>query len=98
MASLLGRMFSQNQSATFLKKGQQVVDRAAELESELTAATKEELQARLQPVRERTGGTPESDADIAEVFALVREAARRTLTERHYDVQLLGGLALARGR
>ncbi|HEY0010307.1 MAG TPA: preprotein translocase subunit SecA [Candidatus Paceibacterota bacterium] len=98
MATFLGKLFSQNQSASFIKGGQGIVTRAGALEPELTEAAREELQARLVAVRERTQGTPETDADIAEVFALVREAARRTLNERHYDVQLMGGLALSRGK
>lgn len=38
------------------------------------------------------------EREIPEAFALVREAARRTLSQRHYDVQLIGGAALAKGR
>lgn len=98
MAGFLGRVFSKNQSAQFLKAAQPVVSMAGALSDTLEQATQEELQGRLAAVRERTGGRPEEDADVAEVFALVREAARRTLNERHYDVQLLGGLALAKGK
>lgn len=98
MANFLSKVFSQNQSASFIKSARGVVDAAQALSDELESKTQEELQARLQAVKERTNGTPTSDADIAEVFALVREAARRTLSERHYDVQLMGGLALAKGK
>jgi preprotein translocase subunit SecA len=98
MATFLSKLFSQNQSAAFIRSTRGVVDGAGRLAAELEAATQEELQARLGAVRERTDGVPERDADIAEVFALVREAARRTLNERHYDVQLMGGLALAKGK
>ena len=98
MANFLGRIFSENQSASFIRAGKGVVSAAATLSDELEKATQDELKARLQSVRERTNGNPASDTDIAEVFALTREAARRTLNERHYDVQLLGGLALAKGK
>ena len=98
MANILGRVFSKNQSASFLKKAQGVVSLAASHAEALEGLSREALQERLQAVKERTGGMPESDADIAEVFALVREAARRTLDERHYDVQIMGGLALAKGK
>jgi preprotein translocase subunit SecA len=98
MANFLGKMFSQNQSAAFLKKARPVVAAANAMAEELEGKTQEELQAQLQDVRERTGGTPTADSDIAQVFALVREAARRTLNERHYDVQLMGGLALAKSK
>lgn len=98
MASFLGNLFTKNQSASFLKAAKPVVDIAHSLSNELESLSREDLQKRLTEVQLRTGGVPEQDADIAEVFALVREAARRTLNERHYDVQLLGGLALARKR
>ncbi|MBY0111033.1 preprotein translocase subunit SecA [Patescibacteria group bacterium] len=98
MASFLGRMFNKNQSSAFIKAAGSLVTKAGALSGTLEALSREELAARLKEVRERTGGVPESDADIAEVFALVRESSRRTLKERHYDVQLIGGLALARGK
>ena len=98
MANFLGRLFSENQSASFIRAGKGVISAAGALSDELEALSQEEIRARLQAVRERTGGAPSADADIAEVFALTREAARRTLNERHYDVQLLGGLALAKGK
>ena len=98
MANFLGKMFAQNQSASFLKAGSGVVDTANKLADEIAALSREEIAARLQAVKERTNGKPTADADIAEVFALVREASARTLKERHYDVQLLGGLTLAKGK
>jgi preprotein translocase subunit SecA len=98
MANFIGKMFAQNESATFLKAAGKVVALANTLADEIAALSREELAARLATVKVRTNGTPTTDADIAEVFALVREASARTLKERHYDVQLLGGLALARGK
>ena len=98
MASFLGRMFTKNQSSSFIKAAGALVAKAGTLAPTFEALSREELAARLALVRERTHGEPETDADIAEVFALVRESSRRTLKERHYDVQLIGGLALARGK
>jgi preprotein translocase subunit SecA len=98
MANVLGKIFAQNQSASFIKGAKGVVDAAGTLSEEFEGLSKEALQARLQAVKERTNGHPEKDADIAEVFALVREASRRMMKERHYDVQLIGGLALAKGK
>ncbi|HEX5774360.1 MAG TPA: preprotein translocase subunit SecA [Candidatus Paceibacterota bacterium] len=98
MANFLGRMFSRNESAAFVRAAAPVVARAAALENEISSLSREELQARLQSVKERAGGVPEKNDDIAEVFALVREAGSRVLNERHYDVQLIGGLALANGK
>ncbi len=98
MATILGKLFSQNQSAAFLRSGKGVLEAATAFAPQFEGLSQEALQAQLQGVRERTGGRPSSDADIAEVFALVREAAHRTLNERHYDVQLMGGLALSKGK
>lgn len=98
MANFLSRVFSKNQSAGFVRSGASLLALAGQQSEELEAATDLELRERLLAVKESTKGHPESDKDIATVFALVREAARRTLNERHYDVQLLGGLALARGK
>lgn len=97
MANLLGRLFSHNQSAAFIKAAAPIVARAGALSSECEALSQEELRTRLATLRERVSGRLERDEDIAETFALVREASRRTLKERHYDVQLIGGLALTRG-
>ena len=97
MAGLLGRIFARNESAAFVKAAEPVLTYARGVEEVIKALSRDELVARLGEVRERTGGMPESDQDVAEVFALVREAADRTLHERHYDVQLIGGLALAKG-
>ena len=96
MAGLLGNLFSKNQSASFVKEASSIVTRAASFEAELQSLDQKGLADRLATLRGRTVDL--SDDEIALVFALVREAARRTLNERHYDVQLIGGLALARGK
>lgn len=99
MAPFLGKLFSKNQSASFIKKAEAgVVALAAQYADAFEKLSDADLKERVAQVRERTAGQIESDTDIAEVFALVREAARRTLGERHYDVQLIGGLALLKGK
>lgn len=98
MANLLGRLFSQNQSATFVKTAGPLVAKALAFEEGLRVLSQEELQKRLFAVKERAGGAPQNEEDVAETFAIVREAAKRTLKERHYDVQLIGGLALTKGK
>ncbi len=96
--SILNKFFSKNQTASFLKTTKPVIELAATIEPELEPLSREDIVVRLKDVRERTKGNPSEDADVAEVFAIVREVARRTLGERHYDVQLIGGLVLAKGR
>ncbi len=96
--SILDRIFSKNQSATFLKVAKPIVEATVVLNDEISALSQEDLVKRLEAIKERTGGKVKHDNDVAEVFAIVREAAGRTLGERHYDVQLIGGLALSLGR
>lgn len=98
MANLLSGLFSKNQSASFVKTADPLVARAGSFEAELTPLSEAELQGRLMALKARVGGAPSSVDDLAETFAIVREAARRTLKERHYDVQLVGGLALTKGK
>src|SRR3989338_10146339 len=91
----LSHLFSKNQSAAFLKAAAPIVVATNKLSDELTDVSDETIRTRLREVRVRAkeaGATPE--ADIPLVFALVREAASRTRHERHFDVQLIGGLAL----
>ncbi|HCR52278.1 TPA: preprotein translocase subunit SecA [Candidatus Kaiserbacteria bacterium] len=95
----LSNLFSKNQSAAFLKAAAPIVAATNGLSEELAGLPDESVRARLSEVRVRareTGATLETDIPL--VFALVREASRRTLRQPHFDVQLIGGLALLRGR
>jgi preprotein translocase subunit SecA len=68
------------------------------LESDVRALADEQFPEKTRELKARyTGGTP-LDALVPEAFALVREAARRKLGLRHFDVQLIGGLALHLGK
>jgi len=68
------------------------------LESELEKLSAEALQARTPWFRERLNLGESLDTILVEAFATVREAAKRTLGQRHYDVQLLGGMVLHQGK
>lgn len=95
----LERFFAKNQSAAFLKAAAPIVIAANKHSEELVGLSDASIRARLLEVRVRAseaGATAE--ADIPLVFALVREAARRTLRQPHFDVQLIGGLALLKGK
>src|SRR5579871_1981828 len=68
------------------------------LESSIAALKDEDFPVRTQALKERfAAGTP-LDALVPEAFALVREASKRKLGLRHFDVQLIGGLALNAGK
>src|SRR5580658_3372100 len=65
-----------------------------ELADEMAALTDAELRAKTDEFRARLGEGEELDDMLLEAFAVVREAATRVLGQRHYDVQLMGGMAL----
>ena len=67
------------------------------LESEFTDLSDEQLKGRTGELRQRLGNGEELDDLLVEAFAVVREAAKRVLGQRHYDVQMMGGIALHLG-
>jgi preprotein translocase subunit SecA len=67
------------------------------LESELSQLADDALQAKTAEFKQRLEKGEELDDLLAEAFAVVREASRRVLGMRHYDVQMLGGMVLHRG-
>src|SRR5512141_262040 len=75
-----------------------VVARINELEPQTKALTDEALRAKTTEFRERVSRGETLDDLMAEAFAVVREAAWRTVNMRHFDVQLIGGVVLHRGR
>ncbi|MFW6112627.1 MAG: preprotein translocase subunit SecA, partial [Chloroflexota bacterium] len=89
-----------------LKRLQSVVDRINPLEPEFQKLSDEELKAktaefkgRIKHVLSDSEGSEDSLDDLLpEAFATVREAAKRTLGQRHFDVQLMGGVVLHRGK
>jgi len=94
----LSRVFSKNQSAAFLRAAAPVIAATNAFTPELQTLSDDALRARFSEMREaaRAAGKP-TERDIPLVFALIREAARRTLKQSHFDVQLAGGLALLNG-
>src|SRR3989344_5667283 len=95
----LSRFFSKNQSAAFLRAAASLVAAVNGLSEEIAGLSDDSIRARLAEARGRareSGAAPESDIPL--IFALVREAAYRTRRERHFNVQLMGGLALLRGK
>jgi preprotein translocase subunit SecA len=68
------------------------------LEPELEALSDADLRARTDRFRERLAADETLDDLLIDAFATVREAAKRTLGQRHFDVQLLGGIVLHQGK
>ena len=73
------------------------VDAINALEPNIQALSDDELRGQTELFRQRLAGGERLDDLLPEAFATVREAAIRTLGQRHYDVQLIGGIALHRG-
>ncbi|MFA5000624.1 MAG: preprotein translocase subunit SecA [Candidatus Paceibacterota bacterium] len=94
-------------STKFVKTTQGVVARVNALEGEISALTDEQLKAKTQEFKQCLGVISENseaeknetlDDILPEAFAVVRETAKRLLGQRHFDVQLIGGLALHQGK
>ena len=74
------------------------VERTNAFEAEFEALDAEGVRRRLADLRQRHGNGESLDELMPECFGLVREAAKRTIGQRHYDVQLIGGQILHEGR
>jgi len=81
----------------YVKSLRTTVARIAGFEPNISAMSDEELANQTILFRERLAQGEELDALLPEAFATVREAARRVLGQRHYDVQMIGGIVLHRG-
>ncbi|GGG13091.1 protein translocase subunit SecA 2 [Lysinibacillus alkalisoli] len=80
-----------------LKGYYKVVDSINALEDKFVAMSDDELKAMTPIFKERIENGEEMTAIIPEAFAVVREASKRVLNMRHFDVQLIGGLVLTEG-
>lgn len=81
-----------------LKKLGKLVKRVNELESVMEGLSEEQLKAKTEDFRHRFKEGETLDQLLPEAFAAVREASRRSIGLRHFDVQLIGGIALHGGR
>src|ERR1700716_579697 len=80
-----------------LKRLRPIVAQVNALEPGTTALSDEQLRAKTAEFKQRVAKGESLDELLPEAFAVVREAGRRVLNMRHFDVQLIGGLALHRG-
>ncbi len=96
LATLAERVFG-SANTRYIKKLEATVASINALEPELEALDDAALRARTEWLRDRHEAGETLDELLPEAFATVREAAKRTLGQRHYDVQLMGGMVLHRG-
>ena len=80
-----------------LKEGARLVPQVAAVEAAMQARSDEDLKVLTHDFKERIVGGATVESFLPEAFAAVREASRRTLGERHYDVQIVGGYVLHQG-
>jgi preprotein translocase subunit SecA len=97
MASLLQRIVG-SRNDRIVKKHFKVVKDINALEPAMEALSDDELRAKTAAFRERVDNGEALDSLLSEAFAVVREAGRRVLEMRHFDVQLVGGMTLHQGR
>jgi len=81
-----------------LKRLRPSVDRINSLEPEFEKLSDSELQAKTDEFRDRLSGGEALDEILPQAYAAVREAAKRTIGQRHFDVQLMGGIVLHQGK
>ena len=94
---LMGKIFG-TRNQRYLKSLRPMLRRCNDLGPEMEALADDQLAPRLAQYREEAQNGRRLDELLPPVFALVREASRRILGMRHYDVQLLGGMVLHQGK
>ncbi|GAA4342474.1 preprotein translocase subunit SecA [Pigmentiphaga soli] len=97
VSSLLKKIFG-SRNDRLLKQYRKLVERINALEAQTAALSDEQLAARTQEFKQRFQNGETLDDLLPEAFAVVREAGKRVLGMRHFDVQLLGGIVLHTGR
>ncbi len=96
LGAIVKRLFG-TANERYLKRLREDVEAINVLELELKKLSDSELRARTAHFRDRLEAGKSLDSLLVEAFATVREAAGRTLGQRHFDVQLLGGIILHKG-
>jgi len=85
-------------NAREMRRIKPIVEHINSLEPKISALTDEQLAAKTIEFREQLSQGKKLDDILPEAFAVVRETAKRTLGQRHFDVQLIGGVALHQGK
>jgi preprotein translocase subunit SecA len=96
MAKIIDRIMRAGEGK-ILRELSKVVDQVNAFEPSIVALSDEALRGKTAEFKSRLAAGSTLDDLMPEAFAVVREAAKRTLGQRHYDVQLMGGAALHRG-
>jgi preprotein translocase subunit SecA len=97
MLKYIARKVFGTRSEKILKSLNPVLNKINNFEKEISVLSNDELKAKTKEFKDRLKNGQSLDDIIVEAFAVVRETAKRVLGERHYDVQILGGLVLHKG-
>ncbi len=97
VSQLLRKLFGSSNDRT-IKRMTKVVNKINALEDSIQALSDQELRAKTDEFRQRLQDGAKPDELLPEAFAVVREAGKRTLGMRHFDVQMIGGMVLNEGR
>ncbi|MDC7716355.1 preprotein translocase subunit SecA [Vogesella sp. DC21W] len=97
ISTLLKKVFG-SRNERLLKQYRQVANRINGMEDAMKALSDEQLAAKTTEFKERHAKGESLDALLPEAFAVCREASRRVLNMRHFDVQLIGGMVLHHGK
>jgi preprotein translocase subunit SecA len=95
--SLFLKVFGDS-NTRYVKGLQPLVDKINNLEAQMTALADSDFPVKTAELKSRISEGASLDSVLPEAFALTREAALRTLGQRHYDVQLIGGMVLNNSR
>jgi len=95
--SIITKIFG-DANEKYLKRLEPIVEKINQLELELEKFSNEQLKEKTGEFKERLRKGETLDNILAEAFALVREAAKRMLKQRHFDCQLIGGIVLHQGK
>lgn len=95
--SILNKIFG-DANEKYLKKLQSLIDKINSFEPTLESFSNEKLKEKTREFKERFKKGETLNDVLPEAFALVREAAKRTLGQRHFDCQLIGGIVLDQGK
>ena len=87
-----------SQNERELKRMGPIVEQVSELEKKISPLSDESLRAKTQEFKDSLEAGQTLEDILPEAFAVVREVSRRTIGLRHYDVQILGGIVLHRGK
>lgn len=98
MITALARKFFGSHNDRVLRTQDRTITLINSLEPDIKKLTDEQLRAKTEEFRKRIAADETLDQLLPEAFAVVREAAQRTLGQRHFDVQLRGGMVLHSGK